>query len=332
MSYGAQIKFGLARQTNPGSYVTVATSYHGFAMVSEDVGLEKEELISQNLIGRFEEGAVYGGINRVLGTIEFEATPRNLHAALAAAVNWNPPQVNSGTALTTYTFLPNTVDYDSVYVKAPWSIYKQFSDANSAELFYDSQMGQLEFTVGNGQFLKGRLTVSGGARFPTGIGSMNVIPDAADVGRLFPWNVCSISLGGTAIGEDSEITVALNEQIEALFTNNASLNPYKYTRTGFRQVTASGRFYMVNRNILNSFANDTQARLVITMMNTLAAVQSGFYNTFQIDIPQLKFTQFKPGASGPGEVAVDFTARGVVDPSSFYAIQFTTVSSYRAGF
>lgn len=331
MSYGAQIKFGIARQTNPGSYVTTATSYHGFAMVSEDVGLEKEELISQNLIGRFEEGAVYSGVNRVLGVIEFEATPRNLHAALAAAVNWSPVSVTSS-SIRTLTFLPNTVDYDSTYVKAPWSIYKQFSDAASAELFYDCQMGQLELTVANGQFLRGRLTVNGGSRFPTGIGSMNVMPDVADVGRLFPWNVCSISLGGTPIGEDSEITISLNENVEPLFTNNAALTPFKYTRTGFRQVTASGRFYMVNRNILNNFTADTQARLFITLMNTVAAVQSGYFNMLTIDIPQLKFTAFKPGASGPGEVAVDFQARGVADPSSGYALQFTTVTTWQAGF
>jgi hypothetical protein len=331
MSYGAQIKFGLARQASANSWVTTATSYHGFAMVSEDVGLEKEELISQNLIGQFEEGAVYDGVNRVLGVIEFEATPRNIHAALAAAVNHSPVSVSSD-SIRTLTFLPNTQDFSSVYVKAPWSVYKQFSDAASAELFYDCQMGQLEFTVANGQFLRGRLTVNGGTRLSTGIGSMNVMPDAADVGRLFPWNVCSISLGGSAIGDDSEITISLNEQIEGLYTNNASTAPFKFTRTGFRQVTASGRFYMTDRNILNRFAAGTQGRLVVTLMNTLAAVQSGYYNMLQIDIPQLKFTVFKPGASGPGEVSADFQARGVVDPTSRYALQFTTITTYQAGF
>lgn len=333
MSYGAQIKFGVARQTAGGSgnAVTTATSYHGFGLVSEDVGLEKDELISENLIGRFEQGAVYDGINRVLGTIEFECTPRNLAAALAMGVNWSPASVTSG-SLRTLTFLPNTIDYDSVYVKAPWSGYKQFSDANSAELFYDLQCGQFEVSVANGAFARGRLTVNGGARAANGVGSLNVMPDAADVGVLYPWNVCSISLGGSAVGENSDITVTLNENIDALYTNNASLAPYKYTRTGFREVTVEGTFYMVNRNVLNDFAAGTMRRLFITMANTRTAVQSGYFNQLTIDVPQLKITAFKPGASGPGEVQVSFTGRGVIDPSSNYALQFTLVTTWQAGF
>lgn len=331
MSYGAQVKFGIARQASGGTAVTAATSYHGFAFVSEDVGLEKEELISQNLIGKFEQGAVYDGINRVLGTIEFEATPRNLLASLAACVNWSPASVTSG-SLRTHTWLPNTTDYDSTYVKAPWSVYKQFTDATSAEQFYDAQFGQLEFTVGQGQFLRGRLTQNGGARSANGVGSMDVVANASDVGVLFPWNVCSVSLGGTALGGDSEITVTLNENIDALYTNNASLAPYKYTRTGFREVSVSGTFYMTDRSMLNDFAAGTQRRLVVSLTNTRSAIQSGYFNFFEIDVPQLKITQFKPSAQGPGEVAVQFTGRGVVDPTSSYALQFRTITTYSAGF
>src|SRR6185295_19609447 len=91
MSYGAQAKVGFARQTNPGSYViatTVPGSYHAMGFVSHDIGLEKDELISQNLIGRFEQGATYSGASKVNGTIEFEATPRNLLTALGLSVNY----------------------------------------------------------------------------------------------------------------------------------------------------------------------------------------------------------------------------------------------------
>ena len=90
MSYGAQTKVGFARQTNPGSYVIATaapTSYHAMGFVSHDIGLEKDELISQNLIGRFEQGATYDGVSRVNGTIEFEATPRNILTALGLAAN-----------------------------------------------------------------------------------------------------------------------------------------------------------------------------------------------------------------------------------------------------
>lgn len=331
MSYGAQIKLGFARQTNVGSYVTTPTSFHGFAVVNEDIGLEKEEIISENLSGVFEEGATYEGVNRVNGTLEAEVTPRNLGVMLAMTVNHSPVTVTSGSVLTR-TFLPNTVDFDSSFVKAPWTMYKQFSDANSGELFYDMQFGQLEFTLAQGALLRARMTCNGGTRFPTGIGSADVRPNLADVGRLFPWNVSSISYAGTGVGNFSEISVTLNENIDALYTVNGSLAPFKYTRTAFRQVTVNGTFFLTDRTFLNNFVAETQGRLLVTCISTRTAIQSGYYNSFTIDIPQAKLTTFKPGASGPGEVSVSFTMRGVADPNSGYAIQFTQVSSYAAGF
>jgi hypothetical protein len=333
MSYGAQLKFGLARQTagGAGNAVVSATSYHGMPLLSEDVGLEKQELISQNLIGKFEQGAVYSGVARIAGTITFEVTPRNLLAALAACVNWAPAGTNSG-AIVTHTFLPNTQDFDGTYVKNPWTVYKQFTDAASAEQFYDVQFGQLELSIGQGQFLKGKLTANGGARTATGIGSLAVAPLTSDVGQLFPWNVASLSYGGVALGQASDLTITMNENIDSLYTVNGTLAPFKYTRTGFREVLVKGTFYMNDRSILNNFAADAQARLLLTVTNTKTAIQSGYYNSLTVDVPQMKITAFKPGASGPGEVSVNFQARGIVDPSSFYSIQFITVTSYQAGF
>lgn len=331
MPYGAQIKFGIGRQAAAGTAVTAAGSFHGFAHVSQDIGLEREELISENLVGRFEQGAAYDGVDRVLGTIEFEATPRNLLAALACCVNHNPATVTSG-ALRTHVFLPNTEDFSSTLVKAPWTVYSQFTDATSAEHFYDVQFGQLEMQISQGQFLRSRLSAAGGRRTATGIGSLNVLPDAADVGVLFPWNVTSISLGGAGVGENSDITITLNENVEPLYTVNASREPYKYARSGFREVTISGTLYLANRDRLNDFVAGTQRRLLATLINTRTAIQSGFFNTLTIDVPQMKITALKLASQGPGEVSVNFTARGVLDPSSSYAIQFTTISTYQAGF
>lgn len=331
MSYGAQVKFGIARQASAGTAVTAANSFHGLAFTSESIGLEAEELISQNLTGRFSQGAAYSGPRNVAGTIEMELTPRNLGASLAAAVNHSPASVTSGD-IRSLTFLPNTTDFSSFLVKAPFTVYKQFTDADSAEHFYDCQFGQISFQFGAGAFLRGTLTCVGGTRTSTGVGSANILPAASDVGRLFPWNVSSLSYGGSGVSNFSEITVTINESIEPLNALNASLAPFKFTRSAFREVTVNGTFYMTDRTMLNNFVNETQARLLLTAINTQAAIQSGYYNTFTIDVPQLKVTEFKPTASGPGEVAVTFTGRGVLDPTSNYDVQFTMVTTWQAGF
>lgn len=331
MSYGAQIKFGIARQASEGAAVSVATSFHPIPLLSEDIGWEYNELISENLTGRFEQGASFIGASKINGTMEFEVTPRNIGAVLAAVVNHNPATVTSGTTKF-YTFLPNTADFSATLVKAPFTIYKQFSDANSAEQFFDCQFSQLEVTVAQGQFLKSRAAVTYGKRSVNGVGSLNVVPDAADVGRLFPWNVSSVSYGGAGLSTMSEVTVSLNENIEALSSINGSTDPFKAARSSFREVTVNGTFYMTDRSILNNFTSGTQQRLLLTLTSTVAAVQSGYFNQLTIDVPQLKITQFKPGASGPGEVSVSFTGRGVIDPSSAYSVQYVLTNSYGAGY
>lgn len=324
--YGAQTKYGVARQSAAGTAVTQVNSFRGFGFTSEDVGLEKDELISQNLIGRFEEGAVYDGAARINGTIEAELTPKSLIALCGAVMTHLPSTVNSG-SLRTWGFLPNTQDFSSTLVKAPFTIYKQFSDATSAELYYDCQFGQIDFQFGQGQFLRGRVAVAGGTRQSAGVGSMAVSADVTDAGRLFPWNVSSITLAGTALDSASEITVSLNENIEALYTINGTLTPFKYTRTAFRQVTVNGTFYMADRALLNAFDAGTLQRLLITAINTRTAIQSGYFDTLLIDVPQLKVTAFKPGVSGPGEVSVSFTGRGTIDPSSNYALKVTLTNT-----
>jgi len=331
LSYGAQAKVGIAKQAAANSWQVNAGSYFGLGFLTEDIGLEKQELISQNLSGRFEQGAVYSGISNVHGTLQMELTPRSLLAACGMVLANSATTVDSG-SMRNWTFVPNTQDFSSTFVKPPISIYKQWSDANSAELFYDCQAGQLDLAFGQGQFLKGTVTIAGGTRLPTGIGSMAVTPLASDVGRLFPWNVTSISYGGVGLSQFSDFTISMNENVGALYTVNGTLAPFKFTRTGFREVTVNGTFYMNDRSMLNNFVAETQQQLLITSINTKAAIQSGYYDTFVIDIPQLKITACKPGNSGPGEVSVKFTGRGVLDPTSNYAFQILLQNTYQATF
>lgn len=328
MSYGAQIKFGIARQTAAGSgnAATAAGSFHHFPLVSEDVGLEKEEVVSGNLTGRFEQGAVYDGTNRIAGTIEFEPTPKALGAVLTALCS-TPVSVSSG-SLRTLSFLPSAQDYSATLIQQPFTIYKQFTDATSAEHYFDAQFSQLEITFAQGQLLRARATVAGGARAATGIGSLALPLDTQDLQLGLLWDATSISYGGSGVSNYSELTVALNEAIEPLYSLNGTLAPYKYTRSGFREVTVNGTMYFADRSALNDFVTGTQRRLIVHAQARKAEIQSGYYASLTVDVPQMKITQFKPGASGPGEVSVSFTARGVLDPSSSYSIKYTLINTY----
>lgn len=332
MSYGAQTKFAIARQTTAGSgsAATDPGSFHHFPFISEDVGLEKDEVVSQNLTGRFEQGATYGGINRITGVIEFEPTPKAVGMALTAVLK--QPTTVTSTDLRTYTFFPRTQDFSATIINEPCTIYKQWTDASSAECYFDVQFGQLELTFTQGQLLRSRMTCAGGSRMLNGVGSKGITLDTTDLSMNWRWDVASISYGGTAVGNYSEVTVSINENIAPIYSLNGTLSPYKFTRETFREVTVQGTMYFADRNVLNDFATDTQRRLLITARNTLTAIQSGYYPMLEIDVPQMKITQFKPGNSGPGEVAVSFTARGVIDSSSNYSLKVILTNTYGAGY
>lgn len=327
MSYGAQIKLGIARQTAGGTSVTAVGSFFPLAVVNETLGLEKEELISENLSGRFEQGAVYDGVAAVRGTIEFEVTPSNLVPLLMAAVNYQPINVTSG-ALRSMTWIPNTQDFSALLVKAPITAYKQFSDSTSADLYYDCQFSQLDLVFGQGQFMRARATVVGGTRAANGVGSMSIVPVAATLEELFPWNVTSAMLGSNPLRDSTEITISLNENIEALYSMNGTLDPYKYSRSGFREVTVNGTAYLTSREMMDMYAAGTMTSLTLTSVNTRTAIQSGYYHSLTVEVPRLKFTSIQQSAAGPGEVAMQFTGRGVVSTTSGYSIRLVTVTTW----
>lgn len=329
MSYGANAKFAIGLQTTGGTAVTAAGSFHRVPLLSEDIGLEKEEVISENLTGRFEQGSVYDGTSMVAGTIEVEVTPKSLGAILLACVN-TPSRVGSG-SLSTFTFMPRTADFSNTLVNAPVTIYKQFTDADSAEQFYDCQFDSIEFQIRNGELLRARANVAGGTRAATGVGSLAIPEELPDVGRHFTWNVASISYGGSGQKTFTELTITQKENIGPLYTLDGTLNPSKFTHEGFREVTVSGTFLMADRAVLNDFVTGTKRRLIATMKGTnLTEIQSGYSNLLEIDIPQLKVTEFKPGISGVGEVEVSFSGRALIDPNSGYTIKYTLINTYAA--
>src|SRR2546421_2116066 len=286
MPYGAQIKFGIGAQTATGSGNAVALpanvgSFHHVALISENVGLEKAEIVSANLTGRFEQGASYDGIAKVNGTITFEATPKLLGCMLSLIAPEGANKVTSG-SLQTYTFFPRTADFSSTLVGEPFTLYKQFSDSNSAECYFDCQLSKLTLTFAQGQLLKSAVDVSGGTRMLNGVGSAGLTLDTQDLSLGLLWNATSISWGGAAIGAMSDIAVVFDEKIAPVYTVNGTLAPYKYTRTAFREVLVNGTMFFDTRSAFNDFMAGTQRQLLIYAEARKAQVQSGYYASLLI--------------------------------------------------
>lgn len=328
MSYGTNIKFGIAMQTSGGTLVPAANagSYHHVPLLSENLGLEKAEIQSQNMNGSFAIGAVFDGINKIAGTLTMEALPRQIGALLTAVLG-DPIRTQSGAALNKWEFLPRTLDFDTNYCNRPCTVFKQFADSTSGEQYYDVQFSAIEFQLSTGQLLKCSATAVGGKRTTNGT-SMNLPIVPGDLDDQWMWDVASLSYGGSAVSNFSDLTIKVDEQIDPLYGLNQSLDPIKFTRKTFREVSVSGTFYMSDRNLLNDFVSSTKRRLTVALVNSRISCQSGYFHTLELDVPNMKITQFKPGATGPGEVSVSFTGRGMLDPTSNYQFKATLTNTY----
>jgi hypothetical protein len=49
-----------------------------------------------------------------------------------------------------------------------------------------------------------------------------------------------------------------------------------------------------------------------------------------LDVPRLRFREFKPALSGPGQLEVSFAASGVYDQNSGYALRATLTNTQAA--
>lgn len=325
MSYGAQVLIGIAMQQSGGNVVASVGSYHHAPVLSDDVSLEKATLISANLTGTFARGRIYDGINKVAGTIDCEATPKFLGALLTATVN-DATAVQSGN-IYTRTFVTRTADWGTNFPNHPISYYKQFHDSTSGEQYFDVQFSALEFNMSAGQLLKVKASVVGGSRVSGGA-ALNIVPVPQEFAENWMWDVASVTWGGSAQSNFSDIVVKIDEQIDPLYGLNASLNPLKFTRKAFRDVTVDGTFYMSDRAMFNDFISSTQRQLLVQLVNSRVMIQSGYYSSLTLDVPQLKVTQFKLAVTGPGEVAIKFQGMGVIDPTSNYTFQAILVNSF----
>lgn len=328
MSYGQNAKLAIGFQSAEGTGVTAVGSFQPVPLLSENVGLERPELLSQNLWGRFEEAASQDGTRTVNGSIEAEVTARAVGMFIAAICA--PASMVSSGSMKTYQYVPRSTDYSNTRANIPVTFMKQWADASSGEHFYDLVANELEFSIRAGEFMKMRLGLVGGKRTATGIGSMSL---PTDVNRSFGWNVASISYNGAGWANVTDLTVTHNEGLAPSWTLNGTLDPYNVIHSGPRTVRISGTVKFDDRALLNDFVNGAERAFFMQLRQTNAtAIQSGFYNELRIDIPAMKVTDFKPSIQGPNEVEVSFNARGVYNESTGYTIRYTVVNTYSGAY
>lgn len=322
MGYGMKGHLGISFQQSFGTVFT--SSYHWFPIINESLTENIPLLVSEGMRGRFEEGPSFEGAHDIAGDFTIEAHPILAGKLLAAWMGQSSGTLT--TSVYTHLFKPKATDWGDLAAVPPMTI-EVYRDAGSAHQYYDCCMNQLVIEIAHGSLVKMTGSVVGGKFAKAAKSTPSYL-----IGSEYTWNQTSISFQGSANGaidEITQLTITLNNNLEAKGTLDGTKTPNRVKRTGFRTAEIAGTLVFENDQEFDHWRNQAAQPAVITI--TGHAVTSGYNAYMEFDIPQMKYNEVPVNIGGPGLIEASFSAKCEYKTTSATMIAVTiqnTVSQY----
>ena len=317
--YGQLTDIAVSFQNSYGTPLTNSQYFIPFG--DESLALKKEDIVSQNKRGIFDEGASYEGKNMVEGDIGMDAQPIPLGVFLKAM--FGNPTTTLVDSVYQHVYNPDTADFDINCAKIPVTVEKHFN-VGSAQQFSDLNMTNLEFSLANGELFQVKGSFVGGKYTRTAAAAASY-PE----GARWAFHTSSMALGGSAVDRFLDVTLTIDDSLEAQHTLNGSKYPSRIKRTGFRTVTLAGTLKFEDYTEMESFLNYTEQAFRMTLTGP-TQIASGYNDTFDVQLPALLITEFEPTAGGEGPIEASFTAKGKYHVGSGNSGRFTLTNTQPA--
>ncbi len=315
--YGLNAGIAMGFQNSFGT--SNVNSLHFIPILNENVGVNQPPLISENLAGIFDEAQDFAGPRTVEGDIAADAHPLSTGMMISAVLG--PPTTVTSGGIFTHTWKPRTTDFDIFAANQPITYHKDLN-VGSAMLFYDLVGNSLELGIANGELAKVTVGFMGGS-----FEQIAAVAKSLPTGRpRWPWNVASVSIGGSAVGEIRSATIKVEEGVEASHTLNATLFPSRTKRTGFRTISVDGTIFFDTQAEYQDFLAETEQNMTIFMKGG-TEVQSGYSEDLTIILPAFRYREFKPEVGGPPQIEVSFTGAAKYLQTSATALEITLVNT-----
>jgi hypothetical protein len=318
MAYGQLGHLGLCFQDSAGTLQTGSMFF--IPLVSESIAESIEPLLETGMYGRLAESPTHEGIHKIEGDLRTEAHPVLIGAFLKAALGRATSSLQGSAYV--HEFLPATGDWDALAAVPPTTL-EIHRDVGSAFVYYDVLANALTLEIAQGQLLTAQLSAVGGR--------MTRLARSAPTyrgGRPFGWDVVSASYDGQGIADLRKISLAFDNHLAAQYTLTGGKYPRRVVRDGPQTVSLEGTLVLRDQVLFQEFLDQSEKRLVMTFDG--AQVASGTPARLSLDIPRLRFTEFAPRLAGPGQVEVGFSAKGIYDTASGYALRATLVNTQAA--
>ena len=320
MSYGQKSHVAIAIQSSYGTANT--SSLHHIQHIDESVGLNIPPLIDESARGVFDEGDGYGGARTVDGDLSINAKAIPLGVLLRGLMG--AASTSAVGSLTAHLFKPRTADFDDYSAGDPLTYLKDMDAGGSATLFYDLNIGAIEFGASNGEFITAKASFVGGKH-----------QWIADVSPSFPsgkrltWDNSSLQIDGSAVDNFRDLTMTFNESLEGMHTLDNSVFPSRVKRTANRTIEIGGTIVFDNQDEYEKFIDQTEAPFKVCFAGAID-VGSGGTEKIEFDFPLLRYTDFKPVAAGAGKTEVSFTGMAKYSATSATAAAVTLTNTQTA--
>ena len=314
MSYGMGGHLGISAQQ---SFKTATSSFDYMPIVSESLTTEIEQLIEEGMKSRYEEGDSHEGRLTVAGDIVFEPHPI-LMGHMLRGVTGQASGTLTNSAYN-WEFLPRQTDFSPDCALPPFTL-EVYRDNGNAWQFTDSIVNALSIEIAGGVIIKATasmlcrvssLTTKSTPAYPTG--------------SPLDWDVCSVSIAGTANGDLESATINIDNAVEGFGFLDSTKLYGKFLRSGPRTFGLSGTMDFTDQTEYNAFRSQTEQRFLFTL--TGATVAQSYTNDLVYDLPKVRYTTFPVNMAGPGRISVGFEGNAKTDTASSYAFRATMVNT-----
>jgi len=325
MSYGVDGFLAVSRQN---SWGTATTSWHFMPFVSEGIVTNKELLMQESILDRYDEPAPVEGLETVEGDISMELNPIDCGPFLHAACGSVAVTTTLSGKVWTHEFTLTQDRFDGNAALTPYG-FQIYRGVEQAFQLTDGQINTLEINIAAGAVVKMNVGIISRTTSLMQAGTASYFNADA-----FTWDQASFSLtaaGSTAavVSDFEEITISLNNALSGIVLLDGTKRRGRIQRDGYREVRVSGTIDLPDLDEYDIFMAQTERKLLTTLTKP-TAMSSGYYENIVIDIPSFRYEAFPINVGGPGRITVGFTGRGIYNSGSACTMKITLVNTKSA--
>lgn len=315
MGFGSTGFLAISKQN---SFGTATNSWEYVPILSENLTTNIDQLVEESIRNRYEEGPSRSGVISVAGDIVMEAHPLMIGHFLRGCLG--PHSFTAvGSVFDTY-FLPTQTNFSSDCALPPYTL-QVYRDVGSSWQFTDAIINALTIEMNASALV--RATASVIARTSS---LMAYSTAAFPTGAPWAWDATSVSIAGAGDSSLETLTLKIDNGIEGIVTLDTTKSWSRMLRNGFRSFELSGSLDFTSQAEYNIFRAATEQRFLLNVEGN-TEVGSGYNETLLLDLPNVRYTSFDAGISGPNRLTASFNGAGKYNTTSSYAFKATLTNT-----